>query len=163
MGRVEHAPAGVERGEALERLYREQGARMWRAVLAFAGDPEVATDAVAETFAQALRRKEAIRDPERWLWRTAFRIAAGELKERRRELPVSGLIVYEMEGPAREVVATLARLSPKQRAAVVLHHAAGYPLKDVARMLDSMTGAVKVHLLRGRRRLRELLGEDPDA
>jgi DNA-directed RNA polymerase specialized sigma24 family protein len=40
----------------LERLYREQGDRMWRAVLAFAGDPEVAKDAVAEAFAQALSR-----------------------------------------------------------------------------------------------------------
>jgi RNA polymerase sigma-70 factor (ECF subfamily) len=159
MGQVEHAPVGVEHGELLERLYRQQGARMWRAVLAFSGDPEVANDAVAEAFAQALRRGEAIRELERWLWRTVFRIAAGELKERRRERPVSSEIAYEMEDPARELVAALARLSPKQRAALVLHHAAGYPLRDVARMLDSTTGAVKVHLLRGRRRLRELLEE----
>jgi DNA-directed RNA polymerase specialized sigma24 family protein len=41
---------------------------MWQAVLAFAGDPEVASDAVAEAFAQALRRGDAIRSPERWLW-----------------------------------------------------------------------------------------------
>jgi len=58
-----------DRDDALrevERLYREQGDRLWRAVLAFAGDPEVASDAVAETFAQALRRGDAVRDPERW-------------------------------------------------------------------------------------------------
>jgi hypothetical protein len=54
------------RGE-LERLYREQRARMWQAVFAFAGDREVASDAVAEAFAQALRRGDAIRSPERWL------------------------------------------------------------------------------------------------
>jgi RNA polymerase sigma-70 factor (ECF subfamily) len=70
------------RGE-LERLYRDQRDRMWRAVLAFAGDPEVASDAVAEAFAQALRRADEIRSLDRWLWRTVFRIAAGELKERR--------------------------------------------------------------------------------
>ena len=62
MAKVDRAPAGVERGERLERLYREQGARMWHAVLAFAGDPEVASDAVAEAFAQALRRGDEIRD-----------------------------------------------------------------------------------------------------
>jgi RNA polymerase sigma-70 factor (ECF subfamily) len=45
---------------------------MWQAVFAFAGDPEVASDAVAEAFAQALRRGDAIRSPERWLWRTVF-------------------------------------------------------------------------------------------
>jgi DNA-directed RNA polymerase specialized sigma24 family protein len=78
MGRVEHAPAGVESGEVLERLYRARGDRIWRSVLAYAGDPEVASDAAAEAFAQALRRRNVIRDPERWLWRTAFQIAAGE-------------------------------------------------------------------------------------
>jgi RNA polymerase sigma-70 factor (ECF subfamily) len=68
-----------------------------------------------------------------------------------------GEVSYAMEEPARELVQALSRLSPKQRAAVVLHHAAGYPLKDVAAILGSTVGAVKVHLLRGRRRLRELL------
>jgi len=160
MSRVDRAPAGVERDEQLERLYRERGAAMWRAVLAFAGDPEVASDAVAEGFAQALHRGVEIRDPERWFWRVVFLIAAGMLRERRgaAPLPVEGS--YEMEEPARELVAALARLSPKQRAAVVLHHAAGYPVKEVAEILGSTPGAVKVHLLRGRRRLRELLGDD---
>src|SRR6266536_1404872 len=55
------------RGE-LERLYRTQRGRMWQAVFAFAGDPEVASDAVAEAFTQALRRGDVIRSPERWLW-----------------------------------------------------------------------------------------------
>jgi RNA polymerase sigma-70 factor (ECF subfamily) len=160
MAKVERAPAGVERGEGLERLYRDEGAKMWRAVLGYAGDPEVASDAVAETFAQALRRGAEIRDPERWVWRTLFRVAAGELRDRRRSLPLSIEDRYEMDDSARELVQALARLSPKQRAAVVLHHAGGYPLKEVAAILGSTAGAVKVHLLRGRRRLRELLEDD---
>ena len=154
---------GVQRGHDLERLYREEGARMWHAVLAFAGDPEVASDAVAEAFAQALRRGDAIRDPERWIWRTVFRVAAGQLHERRRDDRFEDEGSYELEEPARELVAALARLSPKQRAAVVLHHAVGYPLNEVAAILGSTTGAVKVHLHRGRRRLRELLEEEDDA
>jgi len=68
----------------LERLYRDRGDRLWRAVLAYSGDPEVASDAVAEAFAQALRRGDAIRDLEAWLWRATFRIAAGDLADRRR-------------------------------------------------------------------------------
>jgi RNA polymerase sigma-70 factor (ECF subfamily) len=160
MARVDDAPAGVVRGRELERLYRDQGARMWRAVFAFAGDGEVASDAVAEAFAQALRRGEALRDPERWLWRSVFRIAAGELKDRGRSSPIEIERAYELEVPARELIDALAKLSPKQRSAVVLHHAAGYPLREVAAILGSTTGAVKVHLSRGRRRLRELLGDD---
>jgi RNA polymerase sigma-70 factor (ECF subfamily) len=160
MARVDDAPAGVVRGSELERLYRDQGARMWRAVFAFAGDGEVASDAVAEAFAQALRRGKALRDPERWLWRSMFRIAAGELKERGRSLPITIERSYELEEPTRELVDALGKLSPKQRAAVVLHHAVGYPLREVAAILGSTTGAVKVHLSRGRRRLRELLGDE---
>jgi RNA polymerase sigma-70 factor, ECF subfamily len=157
MAKVDRAPAGVERGERVERLYREQGARMWHAVLAFAGDPEVASDAVAEAFAQALRRGEEIRDAERWIWRTMFRVAAGELKARSRSVPMTIERTYEMEEPARELVAALSRLSERQRAAVVLHHAAGYPIREVAAIVGSTPAAVKVHLMRGRRRLRELL------
>jgi len=148
--------------EELERLYREQGDRMWRSVLAFAGDPEVAKDAVAEAFAQALRRGDELRDPERWLWRAAFRIAAGELKERGRQAAVVPEGSYEMEEPARELMEALRKLSGKQRAAVVLHHAGGYSVRDVATIIGSTSAAVRVHLMRARRRLRELL-EDDDA
>jgi RNA polymerase sigma factor (sigma-70 family) len=162
MTRVEHAPAGVEHGARLERLYREQGARMWHAVLAFAGDQEVASDAVAEAFAQALRRGDEIRQLDRWIWRTAFRVAAGELKTRSRSMPIAIERAYEMEEPARELVAALSRLSERQRSAVVLHHAAGYPVREVAAIVGSTPAAVKVHLLRARRRLRELLEESDD-
>jgi RNA polymerase sigma-70 factor (ECF subfamily) len=133
---------------------------MWCAVLAFAGDPEVASDSVAEAFAQALRRGAQIRDPERWIWRATFRIAAGELKERRRfgGPPTEGR--YEMEEPARELVAALAVLPEKQRAAMVLRHGAGYSAREVAGLIGSTHAAVRVHLMRARRRLRELLAEE---
>ena len=144
----------------IERLYRDQGDRMWRALLAYAGDPEVASDAVAEAFAQALRRGDAIRDPARWVWRTAFRIAAGMLKERRMVGPEQDIgLSYEMDLPARELVEALRQLSPRQRASVVLHHAAGYPVREVAAILGSTPAAVKVHLMRGRDRLRKSLAE----
>ena len=147
----------------VERLYREHRDRLWRGVLAFSGDPDLSADAVAEAFAQLLRRGDAVRDPLRWVWRAAFRIAAGELKERRMrsggEMPEAA---YELAEPARELVAALARLSPKQRAAVILHHYAGYPTKEVAEIIGSTTAAVRVHLSAGRRRLRDLLSEGDD-
>ncbi len=162
MARVDDPSADEARREELERLYREQGDRMWRSILAYAGDPEVANDAVAEAFAQALRRGERIGDPERWLWRSAFRIAAGELQRRGGRGSDPPEVPYEMEEPAVELVRALARLPRTQRAAVVLHHAAGYPVKEIARLIGSTPGAVKVHLLRGRRRLRDLLEERDD-
>jgi DNA-directed RNA polymerase specialized sigma24 family protein len=43
---------------------------------------------------------------------------------------------------------------------VVLHHGAGYPVREVAAIIGSTPAAVRVHLSRGRRRLRDLLGGD---
>jgi DNA-directed RNA polymerase specialized sigma24 family protein len=101
----------------VEQLYREHGPRLWRAVLGYAGNREVASDAVAEAFAQLIRRGNAVRSPERWVWRAAFRVAAGELSRRERlKPPPEGS--YEMEEPSI-VLAALRRLSPRQRAAVV--------------------------------------------
>lgn len=143
----------------LELLYREHGGRLWRAVMAFAGDREVANDAVAEAFAQALRRGDQVRDPLAWVWKAAFRIAAGELKERGRFSDAKPERGYESREPITDLLAALGKLSPKQRAAVVLHHYAGYPVAQVADMIGSTSAAVKVHLMRGRAKLRGLLGE----
>ena len=163
MARVREAPAGSRPATEIERVYREKGDRMWRAVLAFAGDREVANEAVAEAFAQALRRGAEIRDVERWIWRVIFRLAAAEMKERSRIVAGNLEGWYEMEQPARELVTALARLPEKQRAAVVLHHAVGYSVREIAGILGSTSAAVRMHLTRGRRRLRDLLTEEDDA
>lgn len=154
---MEETPAVVS---DVERLYREHGAKLWRSLLAYTGDPEIANDTMSEAFAQLLRRETEVRDPERWVWRAAFRIAAGELHRRRRLEPLIDAASYDLEEPAIDLVRALLRLSPNQRASVILHHAAGYPTADVARILGSTPAAVKVHLLRGRRRLRSILGEE---
>jgi RNA polymerase sigma-70 factor (ECF subfamily) len=131
----------------LERLYMQDGARLWRALVAFSGDREVASDAVAEAFAQAIGRESHLRDPQRWVWRAAIRIAAGELKDRSRFRPPADDPSYEMEEPPARLIAGLARLSPNQRAALVLHHYAGYPTKEIAGILGSSSAAVRVHLM----------------
>jgi RNA polymerase sigma-70 factor, ECF subfamily len=148
--------------EVVERLYREHGAQLWRSLLGFTGDREVASDAEAEAFAQLLRRGEAVRDPAKWVWRTAFRIAAGEMKKRRR---IAGEAREEVVSESAETVGlieVLARLSPKQRASIVLHHYAGYPVREVASILASTPPAIRVHLSTGRRRLRALLAEEDE-
>jgi RNA polymerase sigma-70 factor (ECF subfamily) len=146
----------------LDRLYREQASRMWRALTAYAGSRDVAQDAVAEAFAQAIARGGEIRSPERWVWKAAYRIAAGELKRRG---TLTELVINEpvtVNEPAWEVRAALARLSPMQRSAVVLHYYAGYPASEIARITSSTPAAVWVHLSRGRRHMAQLLEENDD-
>jgi RNA polymerase sigma-70 factor, ECF subfamily len=152
-------PQGVEtspdREQEVERLYRTEGARLWRAVMAYSGDREVTNDAVAEAFAQVLARGEAVDEPLPWLWRSAFRIAAGELKARGRTAAAVAEPVYEMPEPIADVVRALARLSPNQRAAVILHDYADLPTAEVATIMGIASATVRVHVSQARRRLRK--------
>lgn len=151
----------TDREAELGRLWREQGPRLWRAVFAYSGDREVAADAVAEAFAQCLGRGREIRSPAGWIWRAAFRLAAGELHRRGRwsSAPEEG--AYEMTEPAADLLRALGSLPSKQRAAVVLHYYAGYTAREAARIIGSSPATVRVHLSQGRKRLRRLL-EDHD-
>ena len=47
-----------------ETLYRADGARLWRAIVGYAGDRVVADDAVSEAFTQLLRRGLAVQDAQ---------------------------------------------------------------------------------------------------
>jgi len=146
------------RDAAIETLYREDGTRLWRAVRAYAADTNVADDAVAEAFAQLLRRGEEVREPQKWVWRAAFKIAAGELHRRRRDVAEAPADVGALDPECTvDLHRALALLSPSQRAAVVLHDYAGYSASESARVFGSTEAAMRVHLMRGRRRLRELL------
>ena len=85
--------------DLIREVYEAQHVRLWRAVAVWAGSSEVADEAVAETFAQLVRRGEAVEDPVAWAWRTAFRIAAGDLQRRRAEV---GGELGEVSLPAAE-------------------------------------------------------------
>jgi RNA polymerase sigma-70 factor (ECF subfamily) len=145
----------------IEAVYREQAPRLWRSLLAYTGDAAIADDAMAEAFAQALRRGKAVREPERWVWRAAYRIAAGSLKERARPHAAAVEPTYHLDEVPSSLAEALASLTPGQRAAIVLHYYADLRVSDVAEVLGTSTAAVKVSLMRARRRLRTFL-ESPD-
>jgi RNA polymerase sigma-70 factor (ECF subfamily) len=153
------AEATSESKDALEAVYRTNGERIWRAVLAYTQDREVADDAVAEAFAQALARGAAVRTPASWVWRAAFRIAAGMLNERVRSVGLQGTESYEMPETG-SLVMSLAKLPAKQRAALVLFYYGDYPIRDIADILRSNALAVRVNLSRGRKRLGRMLEAD---
>jgi RNA polymerase sigma-70 factor (ECF subfamily) len=156
----------VETAHDYDAIWRESGATLWRSVYAYAGGRrEVADDAVAEAFARAMARDGEVRDPLAYLYRIAFRIASAELARRKREeaeMPERAVPDATQNGLG-ELFGALAHLSPAQRAAVYLHYRADLPVREVAHLTGMSSAAVKVHLMRGRRRLRELLGEEDEA
>jgi RNA polymerase sigma-70 factor (ECF subfamily) len=154
---VQHAQVGI--GE-VERLYLEQGGRLWAAVFAYARDPGVADDAVAEAFAQLLRRGGEVRDQAAWVWTATFRLAAGELQRQRSIVHRVPDRSYEPQLADGRVTAAVSKLPDRQRAAVLLHYYADRPVKEAARIMGTSPAAVGVHLFRARKRLAELLGDD---
>ena len=147
---------------SLGTLYRDEGSRLWRAVFAFAHHVEVANDAVADAFAQCLYRGGAVRSPRAWVWKAAFRIAAGDLKERGRWRQLSDDRTYGIPEPSENLLQAIGQLSPHQRAALVLRHYAGYDAKAVADILGCSASTARVHLFRAVRRMRELLEANDD-
>jgi RNA polymerase sigma factor (sigma-70 family) len=162
LGVVQDALVNTEPTGDVERLFRKDGVRLWRALVAFTGDREIASDAVAEAFAQLLGRGDEVRAPERWVWRAAFKIARGDLKDRGRQQTLANDQTYEMGDPPGDLLKALAKLSPRQRAATILHFYAGYSTKEVAEILGSSAATVRVHLSQGRKRLRALLENDDE-
>lgn len=150
--------ADVRSGHDFEDLFRREGPGVWRTIYAFTGGRRhVAEEAVAEAFARAIARAATIRDPMPWIYRTAFRLASDELRRERRRSGEAVDRPVEDPEPA-ELIAALRRLSPSQRAAIVLRFEEGYSVAEVARRMGTAAPTVRVHLHRGRRRLRELLG-----
>jgi RNA polymerase sigma-70 factor (ECF subfamily) len=161
MGIVTTTVARVAATGEVEAVYRQDGDRLWRSVYAFAGNQEVASDAVAEAFAQALRRGSAIRDVRGWVWRSAFRLAAGDLQRQsklsRAPIPEGALPDAHPDG---ELLEALQGLTPQQRAVIVLHYYADCPVREIARRTGINPLAVRAHLSRGRKHLRVLLGDE---
>jgi RNA polymerase sigma-70 factor, ECF subfamily len=157
---METAIAMVGEVSSVESLYRRDADRLWRALYAFAGDAEVASDAVAEAYAQLIGRGSAVNDPAAWTWRAAFRICAGALKDRRTASTVIPATDHTDRYADPDLLAALARLPEGQRAAVILFYYADLPVGEIARRLGSNGIAVRANLSRGRRRLRVLLGDN---
>jgi DNA-directed RNA polymerase specialized sigma24 family protein len=150
--------------DRVEEVYREVHPRLWRALLAYTGDRELASDAEAEAFAQALRRGDAIVDVEAWVWRSAFRIARGLLSVRSTSSGVSSIEhVPPASGSVVEFLGLLTNLPAQQRACVALRYLGDYTSREIAEMLGTSAGTVRVQLSRAHAALRGSIEEAASA
>jgi RNA polymerase sigma-70 factor, ECF subfamily len=163
---VSEFPAAAGAAEAHDRVrdaYATQHVRLWRALAAWSGSSDVADEAVAETFAQLLRRGEAVEDPVAWAWRAAFRIAAGDLQRRGADVRYEVRDVPLPPGTSDAVLdlmRALHHLTDQQRACVVVCDLLGYPAEEAGPLLGTSAATVRVQRMRARRRLRAQLEVD---
>ena len=158
--------SGVVPGDAerFERLAPPIGVRVRRALVAAYG-AEVGSEAAADAMAYAWEHWEKVQgmdNPAGHLYRVG-QSAARRYRPRR---PIAFPILPAGDDWADvrpELPGALARLSGRQRAAVVLVHAHGETYADAAATLGMSVSTLRNHLDRGMRRLRALLGETDDA
>jgi RNA polymerase sigma-70 factor (ECF subfamily) len=143
-----------------------------RVAYAVLEDQVDADDAAQDGFLsawQAIGRYDARRSFRPWLMQIVVN-AARDLRRRRRVRsaePLEYVAAASRDDPAREAGAldlgdrlreALATLPERQRLAVVLFDAEGYPQAEIARMLGIPEGTVKSDVFHGRRALRKVLG-----
>ena len=135
-------------------------------------DPDRAQDATQQALLGAWRDIATLRDPDRfdaWLHRLVVNACYTEARGQRRW--AARVRVLQIDPPtspdvARSVAArddleyAFRRLSPEQRAVVVLHHHLGYPLTEIADTLGIPVGTARSRLHYAVRQLRAVLDGD---
>ena len=140
-----------------EQLFRETSGGLFRAIYVFTGGRrDIAEEATAEAFARAMAQ-DRLRDLVAWIYRTAFRIAVDEHRHQRRSGPLADIAVEPPE--IHDLMSALRRLSPNQRAVVVLHHVEGFSLAEAATRMGIASSTARVHLHRARSKLQRLLSD----
>jgi RNA polymerase sigma factor (sigma-70 family) len=131
-------------------FFEQESERLLRALIVVTGSSHEAEDIAQEAFTRVLERWErvgAMTDPAGYLHRTAMNVLRSRF--RRTKVAVTRAISIEsapdaFEALARhdEAVEALARLTPRQRAALVLTEALGYTGEETARMLGIKASTV---------------------
>jgi RNA polymerase sigma factor (sigma-70 family) len=145
---------------AFEGFYRENLARVVRACTLVLLDGGVAEEVAAEAFARLWSRWGLIENDDHaggYVFKTAMRLCAKRARRREflgsvPEQPGSDDIGRALD--RQVVLRALGGLSVRQREAVVLRDWAGFETSEVARLLRTRESTVRVHLSRGRARLR---------
>ncbi|MGD9959880.1 RNA polymerase sigma factor SigM [Nocardioides sp.] len=173
--------------EAFGELFARHRDRLWAVALRTMGNPDDAADGLQDGLIAAFRRADTFRGEAQvttWLHRVVVNACLDRIRSQkvratdhlpddleeyagRGSLSTAGDAVdpataAEVDDTRRQVLDALATLPAEQRAALVLVDMEGYPVSEVAEMLDCAVGTVKSRCSRGRARLAVLLGV-PDA
>jgi RNA polymerase sigma-70 factor (ECF subfamily) len=165
---ISAAVAGVSTGTAeavFEAVFTDAYHRVVGLVAAVTGDQGLAEDAAQEAFARAYQRWSRVGRldrPDLWVARVASRVAIDQWRKRRRETDLDGADRVTIPDDVQRLWVRwqLERLSPMQRASILLHCWEGRPVAEVASLLGRSQATVRTHLLMGRRRFRGFVHEE---
>ena len=152
-----------------ERLYKNSYGKTLGTLTAMLGDRAAAEDCVQDAFEHAYKKWpdwQPIAPAEAWVHRIA--INAGISHVRRMRIREIGELIRRIGRPGlgpdpqllaehRDLAEALAKLSPKQRATIVLRHYHGYTNRAISEATGVPERTVASRLAVAKRHLRELL------
>jgi RNA polymerase sigma-70 factor (ECF subfamily) len=164
----------AQRGDqvAFMDLVRSSGDRLFALAYRILRDVDRAEDALQDALVIAWRDLRSLRDPDRfdgWMNRVVTNVCiAHATRERRRTV---NLRVLPVEGPAApdpllglgdrdQLERGFRRLTPDERAVLVLHHYSGYTLAEIADALGVPAGTIRSRLHHAHRAMRAALDAD---
>lgn len=150
----------------LERLLAERGSDLMRAAIALTGSRPEGEDLLQAALERLLRNWPRVDDPEAYLRRTLYNLAADDWRRRGRWLSKLPLLREQSRAAPADVtdavdlrdalLRSMGRLPRHQRVVIVLRYWEQLSEAQTAQVLGCSEGAVKSAASRGMRRLREL-------
>lgn len=147
--------------------------RLYAAARLIVRDPGLAEDVVQEALVRAWQDLRGLRDPDRfdaWLHRLLVRACYRAAKRHRSIAQIEQTIVDDAGDPASDAQQSVAtrdqlergfeRLTPDERAVIVLHHYLGLSLGEAADVLGIPLGTMQSRLFRALQRMRAALEAD---
>ncbi len=154
--------------EETEKAVRLYSGTVYGIALAHTASKADADDVFQETFLAFHCSPKQFNDDEHikaWLIRTALNISKRVLSGRRRRTgePDENAEAGRFEFAADEqndIADAIRKLPEKYRAAIWLHYFEDMPVKQAAKALGERESTMRSRLMRGREKLKEILGKD---
>jgi RNA polymerase sigma-70 factor, ECF subfamily len=164
---VERAQAGDH--TAFMALVHSRGDQLFSIAQRILRDVDRAEDALQDALVIAWRDLPGLRDPDRfdaWVHRLLTNVCITQAKRERRR--AANLRVLPVDGPSApddllgvvdrdQLDRGFRRLTPEERAILVLHHYVGYAPSEIAELLGSPPGTIRSRLHHAHRAMRAAL------
>lgn len=161
------APEVADVARSFESFYEAESRTLFRRLWLVTGNRAEAEEIMQDAFLalwERWDRVEEIRDPTAYLYRTAMNVF--RKRSRRAALALRKVLSLAPDvapfaeiDDQQEVVAALRRLTPRQRAALVLTDVMEYSSEEAGRVLGITAGTVRGLASRARENLRNQVGE----
>lgn len=170
------ADARAGNAEAWKTLFRRYRLPLYAYAFELLHDEQASLDLVQETFINAFRHINSLRDDEKfgsWLFSIAHQKCIQQWRQQGRDAELREELLPELatgspdpldvllrEEQEAEFMKLLEKLPLPQRSALLLHFIEGFSLEEIARITGTQVGTVKSRLHYAKRALRKLLEED---